>query len=100
MKSPPCGVNPSQFDYARYLRYKNTFTLLYVGEEWKILSGADDYAGRLLSGLNDIRTKILKIHSKNINSPMLEVLGGIIFGDDAVNPDDDTKKAFVNSGIN
>lgn len=99
LKSPPCGVNPSQFDYARYLRYKNTFTLLYVGEEWKILSGADDYAGRLLSGLNDIRTKILKLHSKNINSPMLEVLGGIIFGDDAVNPDDDTKKAFVNSGI-
>ena len=30
---------------------------------------------------------------------MLEILGGIIFGDDAVNPDEDTKETFINSGI-
>lgn len=99
LKSPQTGKNPSQFDYARYLRFKDTFSLFYVNDKWEILHGADGITGRILSKLNDIRTRILKIHEKNIKSPMIEILGGIIFGDDAVNPDNDIKKSFINSGI-
>ncbi len=99
LKTPQQAKNPSQFDYARYLQFKNTFSLFYVNNNWEIIKSADDTTGRILAKLNDTRNKILQIHAKNINSPMIEILGGIIFGDDAVNPDNDTKKSFINSGI-
>ncbi len=96
---PQTAQNPSQFDYSKYLRFKNTFTILSVKEDWKIIFGADNFSGKFLSKLNDTRSKILKIHAQNIKSPMIEILGGIIFGDDAVNPDSETKTSFINSGI-
>ena len=99
LKQPIHATNPSQFDYARYLQFKNTFSLLYVNNEWEITSQAQDLKGKLLRKLNDTRNRILLIHKQNIKSPMIEVLGGIIFGDDAVNPDEDTKENFINSGI-
>ncbi len=99
LKLPNIAQNPSQFDYARYLQLKKTFSLLYVNENWKIQNRANDITGKLIRKLNDTRNNIIKIHSQNIKSPMLEILGGIIFGDDAVNPDDNTKEKFINSGI-
>lgn len=99
VRIPQPSKNPSQFDYARYLQFKNTFSLFYVNDNWEILSEANDTTGKILSRLNDTRNRILKIHSQNIKPPMIQVLGGIIFGDDAVNPDDDTKTSFINSGI-
>ena len=99
LKTPSKALNPSQFDYAKYLQYKNTFSLLYVNSDWKVISRATDFKGRLIRKLNDTRNSILDIHRKNIESPMIEILGGIIFGDDAVNPDEDTKDSFIKSGI-
>lgn len=101
VKVPQNAKNPSQFDYARYLQFKNTFSLIYVNDKnyWKITKQADDFAGKFLRKLNDKRNEIIKIHAQNIKSPMLEILGGIIFGDDAVNPDEETKTSFINSGI-
>lgn len=99
LKAPSIAVNPSQFDYARYLQTKNTFTLLYVNQDWQILSNASDFNGKLIRTLNDTRNKILDIHRQNIKSPMIEIFGGMIFGDDAVNPDEDTKDSFIKSGI-
>ncbi len=99
LKVPNSAVNPSQFDYAKYLQYKNTFSLLYVDNNWEIISNANDFKGKLIRNLNDTRNKILDIHRQNVESPMIEVLGGIIFGDDAVNPDEDTKNSFIKSGI-
>ena len=99
LKLPNIAQNPSQFDYARYLQLKKTFSLLYVNENWKIQNRADDPLGKLIRKLNDTRNNIIKIHGQNIKSPMLEILGGIIFGDDAVNPDENTKEKFINSGI-
>ncbi len=99
LKLPNIAQNPSQFDYARYLQLKKTFSLLYVNENWKIQNRANDILGKLIRKLNDTRTNIIKIHGQNIKSPMLEVLGGIIFGDDAVNPDDSIRENFINSGI-
>ena len=99
LKQPKEAKNPFQFDYAKYLRLKNTFTLLYVEDSWSINNHSDKLKGKILRKLNDKRTQIINIHAKNIKSPMLEVLGGIIFGDDAVNPDEETKTSFINSGI-
>ena len=41
---------------------------------------------KFLYNLNNLRNSILKTHSKYLKSPNLEILGGIIFGDDAVAP--------------
>ncbi len=99
IKTPNPAQNPSQFDYSKYLQYKKIFSSVYVNTEWEIKSQAQNLTGKALRNLNDIRTKIINIHAKNIDSPMLEILGGIIFGDDAVNPDENIKTAFINSGI-
>ena len=99
VKAPTTAKNPSQFDYSKYLQLKNTFTLFYVQEDWEILSGSHTVWGKFLSKLNTKRTEIIDIHKQNIASPMIEILGGIIFGDDAVNPDTETKTKFTNSGI-
>lgn len=99
LKEPSEAKNPSQFDYKRYLQFKNTFSLMYVQNDWQKLNEAQNFTGKLLSKLNDTRNRIINIHAQNIKSPMLEILGGIIFGDDAVNPDNDTKTSFINSGI-
>lgn len=99
LKAPQISKNPSQFDYAKYLRFKKVFTLFYADNNWTVLHNAENLTGKIISNLNDTRNKILNLHSKNIKSPMIEILGGIIFGDDAVNPDNITKKSFINSGI-
>lgn len=99
LKAPIKATNPSQFDYAKYLQVKDTFSLLYVDANWEILSHATDFNGKLIRKLNDTRNNILSIHRQNIESPMIEILGGIIFGDDAVNPDEETKTSFIKSGI-
>ncbi len=99
LKQPKEAKNPFQFDYSKYLRHKNTFTLLYVEDLWSINNHSHKLKGKLLRKLNDKRTQIINIHAKNIKSPMLEILGGIIFGDDAVNPDEETKNSFMHSGI-
>ncbi len=99
LKEPMPAKNPSQFDYAKYLQFKNTFSLLYVNDNWKILNSAEDTKGKILRKLNNKRNSILALHKRSIKSPMIEVLGGIIFGDDAVNPDNNTKENFINSGI-
>lgn len=99
LRAPMNAQNPSQFDYARYLQLKNTFSLMYVDDNWEILCHSKTIAGKFLRILNDTRTRIINIHAQNIKSPMIEILGGIIFGDDAVNPDNDTKTSFINSGI-
>lgn len=101
LRKPFYSTNPSQFDYSKYLRNFNTFTVLYsdvesvehirefnIPKKWK-----------LLSSLSDIRRNVLNVHSKYLPSPYLEILGGIVFGDDAIPPPDTIKNSFINSGL-
>ena len=90
--------NPSQFDYGNYLRNFDTYSVFYAKECTKINSNKT-FAERFLQGVNDYRENIIGIHAKNLKSPNLEILGGIVFGDDAVSPPDNIKQSFVNSGL-
>lgn len=99
LKTPTNAQNPSQYDYGKYLQFKKTFSLLYAENDWEITDRASDYTGKIIRKLNDTRNQIINIHAQNVKSPMLEILGGIIFGDDAINPDENTKETFINSGI-
>lgn len=100
LRRPFSASNPSQFDYSVYLRNFNAFIVLYSnGEGLKFLEDKPSVKWKFLQRLNDTRNKILKTHSKFLKSPNLEILGGIVFGDDAVAPPDYIKTSFINSGL-
>ena len=97
---PKRATNPSEFCYSTYLKYKNVFSTFYAFEsDFNIVSKPEKQPYKFLAGLNRLRNKIIDLHSKNIKSPELELLGGIVFGDDAVNPTPDMKLHFQNSGL-
>ncbi|MBR1424193.1 DNA internalization-related competence protein ComEC/Rec2 [bacterium] len=100
LREPFRASNPSQFDYSAYLKNFNTFTVLYVNDGlFKILDDEKSLKWKFLSKLNNTRNKILATHAKYLQSPNLEILGGIVFGDDAVAPPEYIKTSFINSGL-
>lgn len=98
LSKPFKAGNPSQFDYGNYLRNHDTYTVFYA-KDYKLLPRELNFKAKFLQGINNYRENILKIHSKYLPSPNLEILGGIVFGDDAVSPDKKIKQSFVNSGL-
>lgn len=100
LRKPFTSTNPSQFDYSAYLRNFNVFTVLYSDDANFVIMQSDSaLKWKFLSGLNNTRNRIIKTHSKYLKSPNLEILGGIVFGDDAVAPPDYIKNSFINSGL-
>ena len=100
LRRPGKVGNPSQFDYARYLQNHGAYSVLYANAQdcTKIQSKLSP-KWIFLQRLNDLRGKILKTHSLYLKSPNLEILGGIVFGDDAVSPPEHIKESFINSGL-
>ena len=98
LSTPFKAGNPSQFDYGNYLRNHNTYAVFYANEvipsETKISAKA-----KFMQGISNYRERILSLHSKYIKSPYLEILGGIVFGEDAVSPSKEIKQSFINSGL-
>ena len=109
LRSPKSASNPSEFDYKKYLKNKDTFVILYSNnKEFKILNHPDIKNAKnkpkelwwsILQGLDITRDKIISKHGKYIKSPNLEVLGGIVFGDDAVNPPDAVKQSLDRKSV-
>ena len=100
LRKPFSSANPSQFDYSAYLRNFNVFTVLYAsGDDVRILQNDAGIKWKFLQALNNTRIRILKEHAKFLKSPNLEILGGIVFGDDAVSPPEYIKNSFINSGL-
>ena len=90
--------NPSQFDYGNYLRNHNTYAVFYA-KDYEQINNELNFKQKFMQGINDYRENVISIHSKYISSPYLEILGGIVFGDDAISPTKEIKKSFVNSGL-
>ena len=125
LRTPREATNPSEFDYKKYLQNKDVFTILYSSgsskknegkffdktvceSDFKIISSPNIKQAQnkikeiwwvAIQGLDTTRNKIILKHSKHIKSPNLEVFGGVVFGDDAINPPDDVKQSFINSGL-
>ena len=98
LSKPFKAGNPSQFDYGNYLRNYDTYAVFYA-KSAKLIDKEKSFKAKVLQGINNYREKIIKIHSKYLKTPYLELLGGIVFGDDAVSPPENIKKSFVNSGL-
>lgn len=100
LRTPFEAVNPSQFDYGKYLRNFGTFTTFYTDySKVKLENKQISTKWKFLQSLNNVRYRIIKTHEKYLKSPNLEILGGIVFGDDAVAPPDYIKNIFINSGL-
>lgn len=100
LRTPFSASNPSQFDYGKYLRNFKTYTVFYADNlDCENVKSVLTPKWKFLQGLNNVRNNIISTHSKYLKSPNLEILGGIVFGDDAVAPPDYIKEAFKNSGL-
>jgi len=100
LRTPFKAGNPSQFDYGKYLRNFDTFTVFYADKaNCKPIDTKLTFKWKFLQNLNLLRNKIIGVHAQYLKSPNLEILGGIVFGDDAVAPPDYIKTSFVNSGL-
>ena len=99
VKTKPAS-NPSEFCYSTYLKFQQIHSRLYVQDcNFSILEKPKHGVFGFLASLNRIRNKIINLHSENIKSPELELLGGIVFGDDAVTPTPEMKTSFQHSGL-
>ncbi len=100
LRRPPVVSNPSQFDYARFLQNHGAYSIIYSNVE-KCSPIATKLTPKwlFLQKLNDLRRRILDVHKQYLKSPNLEILGGIVFGDDAVAPPEHIKSSFINSGL-
>ena len=97
---PKKASNPYQFDYRKYLKYSDIYTNFYVKNgNYKIENIKPNLYWRMLQKINQTRSQIVSKHAQNLKSPNIELLGGIVFGDDAVNPPDNIKTSFINSGL-
>ena len=100
LRAPFRASNPSQFDYGKYLRNFKAYTVMYAqNEDCKLVDSNLSLKWKFLQELNNLRNGIIETHSKYLKSPNLEILGGIVFGDDAVAPPDYIKDTFKNSGL-
>ena len=98
LSAPFKAGNPSQFDYGSYLRNHNAYAVFYA-DNLEILDKKLSPNEKFIQSINDYRENVLKLHSKYLKSPNLEILGGIVFGDDAVSPPQNIKQSFINSGL-
>ncbi|MBR5305035.1 MAG: DNA internalization-related competence protein ComEC/Rec2 [Candidatus Gastranaerophilales bacterium] len=101
LRHPNYASNPHQFDYRNYLLNKDVKNILYA-DDFKKLKEPDFKTDKwyfVLKKLEKARNNIIEKHSKNIKSPRLEILGGIIFGSETINPDEEIKENFKNSGL-
>ena len=109
LSMPIKAGNPSQFDYGNYLRNYSTYAVFYGRNPYEMkdldipcyekLPSKLTKTEQILQEINNYREKIISVHSHYLQSPYLEILGGIVFGDDAVSPPENIKQSFVNSGL-
>ncbi len=100
LRRPAKVGNPSQFNYARFLQNKGTYSVIYTTtENCAKIEEKLTFKWKFLQNLNRLRGKILRIHRQYLKSPNLEILGGVVFGDDAVAPPEHIKASFINSGL-
>lgn len=106
LRIPSSATNPYQFDYKKYLLNKNCKSILYSENEIYKINNKLEFGKNLrdswyfvLQKFEIKRNEIIKKHSEYVKSPNLEILGGIVFGNEAVSPDEEIKESFKNSGL-
>jgi len=98
LSTPFKAGNPSQFDYGNYLQNHDAHAVFYANE-FQVKDKKSDFKANIMKKINNYRENVIKLHSNYLPSPNLEILGGIVFGDDAISPPKEIKQSFINSGL-
>lgn len=100
LRRPFMSTNPSQFSYAGYLKNFRVYTTFYTDiDNISKIDSSPSVKWKVIQYLNTKRNSIIKAHSKYLKSPNIDILGGVIFGDDAISPPDYIKASFIHSGL-
>jgi len=99
--NPPYkATNPGEFDYGKYLNRKGVFTMTYVRyDNYEITGDSGINPEFFQHKLNLLRNKILEVHKKYLDSPKIELLGGMVFGDHVVPVPENVEDSFIKSGL-
>lgn len=90
--------NEGEFNYKKFLSNSNIFTLSFVNDV-EVLNTELSIEEKSLRYINKIRSKIIKEHSKYLSKEKLEILGGVVFGSEAIKPSLELKTKFIESGL-
>ena len=77
LSTPFKAGNPSQFDYGNYLRNYDTYAVFYA-KDLKPLDKKLSLKAKFMQGVNNYREAVLRVHSKYLPSPNLEILGVLL----------------------
>ncbi len=107
LKPASDSTNPYQFNYKNYLLNKDCTNILYSNDSNNLKLYKTPKFGKnlndswffVLKQFEITRNKIIEKHAQNIKSPKLEILAGLVFGNETINPDDKVKEDFKNSGL-
>ncbi|MCQ2958223.1 MAG: competence protein ComEC family protein [Candidatus Gastranaerophilales bacterium] len=95
---PQMATNEGEFDYGKYLATLDVFTFSYVNS-FEISDKEPDLFYKTLNKIDNLRDKIIKEHYKYLSDAKTEILGGVVFGSDAIKPSAKLKKIFIDSGL-
>lgn len=95
---PQSYHNQGEFDYQKYLQNSGIFTIAF-SKEIEILSPQENYAVKVLKTIDEIREKIILKHLEFLDKEKTEILGGIVFGNEAIKPSLQIKNTFIESGL-
>jgi competence protein ComEC len=91
--------NPSQFDYGDYLKSKGIFTTFSTkGDNYQIINDSNVFWS-FVRQLNIVRDEIIKKHASFLENPKPQLLGSIVFGDDAVGVPEEVYESFIHAGL-
>ncbi|MCR4881708.1 MAG: DNA internalization-related competence protein ComEC/Rec2 [bacterium] len=95
---PQKPKNEGEFDYGKYLANDGIYTLSTV-HNVKTLSEKPSLNMRILRKIDCLRERVIEIHSNYLNKDKTQILGGIVFGSEAIKPSAEIKRIFIESGL-
>jgi len=95
---PESLANEGEFDYGKYLSHSGVFTLSFVNKS-EVSTKKTKVLYKILNKIDTLRDKIIVKHYKYLSKDKTEILGGIVFGSEAIKPSEKLKKIFIESGL-
>ncbi len=95
---PKLPKNEGEFDYGKYLANEDIYTISFV-HKVEFLNEKTSFEMKILRKIDNLREKVIEEHAKHLSKEKTEILGGIVFGSEAIKPSAELKNKFIDSGL-